>query len=95
MKQLSSENLKSILINAINKTGTLVSSFRHCAGRYLMTLRRYKGQDKSVGRQQVRGKILLEFVEDMDDNFSILKEAERKVIEDFMDVKNAKKFYNG
>jgi len=88
-KKLSSENLKSILIKAISKTETLASRFRHCAGRSLMTLRRYKGHDKSVGRQQVRGKILLKFVENMDDNFSILKEARREVIEDFMDVKNA------
>ncbi|MCL2688080.1 MAG: ATP-dependent helicase, partial [Methanobrevibacter sp.] len=77
------------LIKAINKTETLASRFRHCAGRSLMTLRKYKGKDKSVGRQQVRGKILLKFVEEMDDNFSILKEARREVIEDFMDVKNA------
>ncbi len=90
-KKLSSENLRSILINAINKTETLASRFRHCAGRSLMTLRRYKGHDKSVGRQQVRGKILLKFVEDMDEDFSILKEARREVIEDFMDVKNAKR----
>ncbi len=88
-KKLSSENLRNILIQAISKTETLASRFRHCAGRSLMTLRRYKGHDKSVGRQQVRGKILLKFVEDMDDNFSILKEARREVIEDFMDVKNA------
>ncbi|WP_042701896.1 ATP-dependent helicase [Methanobrevibacter arboriphilus] len=88
-KKLSSENLRNSLIQAISKTETLASRFRHCAGRSLMTLRRYKGHDKSVGRQQVRGKILLKFVEDMDDNFSILKEARREVIEDFMDVKNA------
>ena len=40
-----------------------------------MTIRNYKGHSKSVGRQQVRGKILLKFVEEIDDNFSILKEA--------------------
>ncbi|MDR0900507.1 MAG: ATP-dependent helicase [Methanobrevibacter sp.] len=90
-KKLTSKNLKEVLIKAIEKTETLASRFRHCAGRSLMTLRRYKGHDKSVGRQQVRGKILLKFVEDMDDNFSILKEARREVIEDFMDVENAKR----
>jgi ATP-dependent Lhr-like helicase len=56
-----------------------------------MILRRYKGKEKSVGRQQVKGKILLKFVKDLDPNFSILKEARREVIEDYMDVKNAKK----
>ena len=90
-KKISSESLRDLLIKSINKSETLASRFRHCAGRSLMTLRRYKGKDKSVGKQQVRGKILLKFVEEMDDNFSILKEARREVIEDFMDVENAKR----
>lgn len=88
---LNSENLEKILINAIDKTETLAGRFRHCAGRALMILRRYKGKEKSVSRQQVKGKILLKFVKELDDNFSILKEARREVIEDFMDVKNSKR----
>lgn len=88
---LTPENLEKILSKAIDKTETLAGRFRHCAGRSLMILRRYKGQEKSVGRQQVKGKILLKFVKDLDDNFSILKEARREVMEDYMDVKNAKK----
>ena len=36
-------------------------------------------------------KILLKFVQEMDNNFSILKEARREALEDYMDVKNAKK----
>jgi ATP-dependent Lhr-like helicase len=90
-KELTPENLEEILTLAIDKTETLAGRFRHCAGRSLMILRRYKGQEKSVGRQQVKGKILLKFVKDLDDNFSILKEARREVMEDYMDVKNAKK----
>lgn len=89
-KELNSENLEEILAKAIDKTETLAGRFRHCAGRSLMILRRYKGQEKSVSRQQVKGKILLKFVKDLDENFSILKEARREVMEDFMDVKNAK-----
>jgi ATP-dependent helicase Lhr and Lhr-like helicase len=88
---LSSLNLGEFLKEAIDRTETLASRFRHCAGRSLMILRRYKGQEKSVGRQQVKGKILLKFVKELDPNFSILKEARREVMEDFMDVKNAKK----
>lgn len=90
-KELNSENLENILVKAIDKTETLAGRFRHCAGRSLMILRRYKGQEKSVSRQQVKGKILLKFVKDLDENFSILKEARREVMEDYMDVKNAKK----
>lgn len=90
-KDLTAANLEEILSKAIDKTETLAGRFRHCAGRSLMILRRYKGQEKSVGRQQVKGKILLKFVKDLDENFSILKEARREVMEDYMDVKNARK----
>ena len=93
-KKLNPENFERILTKSLNKTETLASRFRHCAGRSLMTIRNYKGHSKSVGRQQVRGKILLKFVEEMDDNFSILKEARREALEDYMDVKNALKVIN-
>ncbi|MFY9637638.1 MAG: ATP-dependent helicase [Methanobacterium sp.] len=89
--ELKPDNIEEILIKAIDKTETLAARFRHCAGRSLMILRRYKGNEKSVSRQQIKGKILLKFVKELDDNFSILQEARREVIEDYMDVKNAKK----
>jgi ATP-dependent Lhr-like helicase len=54
-----------------------------------MILRRYRGEEKSVGRQQVRGKILLKFVSELDDKFPILEEARREVMEDYMDIENA------
>ena len=56
-----------------------------------MTLRRYKGHEKSVGRQQVRGKILLKYIQEMDNNFPILKESRREATEGYMDIKNAKR----
>jgi len=90
-QDLTSENIEEILIKAIDKTETLAGRFRHCAGRALMILRRYKGKEKSVSRQHIKGKILLNFVKELDENFSILKEARREVIEDFMDLKNAKR----
>ncbi|MBE6495323.1 MAG: ATP-dependent helicase [Methanobrevibacter thaueri] len=93
-KELNPENFERILTNSLNKTETLASRFRHCAGRSLMTLRRYKGESKSVGRQQVRGKILLKFVQEMDNDFPILKESRREATEDYMDIKNALKVIN-
>ena len=94
-KELTPENFENILAQSLNKTETLASRFRHCAGRSLMTLRKYKGESKSVGRQQVRGKILLKFVQEMDENFPILKEARREAMEDYMDVENALKVIHG
>ncbi|WP_409199819.1 ATP-dependent helicase [Methanobrevibacter sp. DSM 116169] len=88
-RELNSENFRNILIQSLNKTETLASRFRHGAGRSLMTLRNYKGQSKSVGRQQVRSKILLKFIQEMDENFPILREAQREVVEDHMDIENA------
>lgn len=90
-KELTPENFRNILTQALNKTETLASRFRHCAGRSLMTLRNYKGEKKSAGRQQVRGKILLKYVQEMDNNFPILNEARREALEDYMDIENALK----
>ena len=89
-EELNSENFRDILIKSIDKTETLASRFRDCANRSLMILRRYKGHEKSVGRQQVTSKILLNFVREIDDNFAILNEARREVIEDYMDIKHAR-----
>ena len=91
LKRLTPTNFENILIRSLDKTETLASRFRHCAGRSLMTLRRYKGHEKSVGRQQVRGKILLKYIQEMDNNFPILKESRREATEDYMDIKNAKR----
>ncbi|MDD3455201.1 MAG: ATP-dependent helicase, partial [Methanobacteriales archaeon] len=91
LQRLDPENLRRILTEAIDKTETLISRFRHCAARSLMILRRYKGREKSVGRQQVKSRILLNFVKELDENFPILKEARREVLEDYMDIKNAKR----
>ncbi|MCD7782170.1 MAG: ATP-dependent helicase [Methanosphaera sp.] len=87
--ELTSENLREILIEAIDKTETLANRFRDCANRSLMILRNYKGHEKSVGKQQVTSKILLNFVRKIDDHFVILDEARREVIEDYMDVTHA------
>ena len=91
LKRLNPDNFENILIMSLDKTETLASRFRHCAGRSLMTLRRYKGHEKSVGRQQVRGKILLKYIQEMDNNFPILKESRREATEDYMDIKKKKK----
>lgn len=55
-----------------------------------MILRQYKGQTKRVGRQAVSSKILMSAVKRIDENFTILKEARREVLEDLMDFANTK-----
>jgi len=96
---LKKEELGKIMKVAIEKTEVLKRRFRHCAGRALMILRQYKGQKKTVGKQQVSSMILMKAVKRISDDFCILKEARREVLEDLMDIENAtkivKKLKNG
>lgn len=92
---LNSENFRSVLRNAIDKSEILKRRFRHCAGRSLMILRTYMGIKKRVGRQQVSSMILMSAVRRISDEFFILKEARREVMEDLMDVDNSIKVMEG
>ncbi|MDA1196885.1 MAG: ATP-dependent helicase [Nanoarchaeota archaeon] len=89
-KLLQSKDLRKVMDMAIDKTEVLKRRFRHCAARSLMILRNYKGRKKYVGRQQVSSMILLSAVRRISQHFSILKEARREVLEDLMDIDNAK-----
>ncbi|MDP6642190.1 MAG: ATP-dependent helicase [Candidatus Nanoarchaeia archaeon] len=86
---LNSKDLRRILELAIDQTEVLKRRFRHCATRALMILRNYKGKTKRVGRQQVSSMILLSAVKRISEQFIILKEARREVLEDLMDIDNA------
>ncbi|MAG48090.1 ATP-dependent helicase [archaeon] len=87
---IKSDELNDVMKLAIDRTEVLKRRFRHCAMRALMILRNYKGRTKRVGRQQVSSMILLNAVRQLSENFSILKEARREVLEDLMDIENAK-----
>ena len=76
---------------ALERTEVLKRRFRHCATRSLMILRTYKGRTKRVGRQTVSSMILLKAIKEISNNFPILEEARREVLEDLMDIQNAKK----
>jgi len=89
--RLDPKEFREILEHAIEKTEVLSRRFRHCAARALMILRNYKGESKKVGRQQVSSMILLNAVRRISNNFPILKEARREVLEDLMDVGNAER----
>ena len=87
---LNSQNLKDILENSILKTEILKRRFRHCAIRSLMILKNYKGKTKSVGKQHMKSFFLLSAINKISKDFPILMEARREVLEDLMDIKNAK-----
>jgi len=90
IKKIKSEGLDEILKEAINKTDILTRRFRHCASRSLMILRNYKGNRKSVGKQQMKSHFLIAAVKKITNEFPILREARREVLEDLMDIQNAK-----
>jgi ATP-dependent helicase Lhr and Lhr-like helicase len=90
-KKLDSENIEEILKEAIEKTDILTRRFRHCATRSLMILRSYKGKRKSVRKQQMKSHFIISAVKKISKEFPILNEAKREVLEDLMDIKNAKK----
>ena len=95
LKLLKSQELYEVAKKAIENTEVLKRRFRHCATRALMILREYKGHKKRVGKQQVASQILINAVKRIDENFSILKEARREVLEDLMDVENAANVIKG
>lgn len=95
LKAVKSNELRELLERTIDKTEVLNRRFRHCATRSLMILRSYKGRKKSAGRQQMSSRLLISAVKRISDDFPILKEARREVLEDLMDIENAKKVVEG
>ena len=91
LRMLNEKNIEEILKEAIERTEVFKRRFRHCATRSLMILRKYKGKSKSVGKQQMKSTFLLGAVKKLDENFSILKETRREILEDLMDIEAGKK----
>lgn len=91
LRFIKPDNLEEVLREAIEKTDILARRFRHCATRSLMILRNYKGRSKTVGKQQMKSHFLLHAVKKITSEFPILREARREVLEDLMDIENAKK----
>jgi len=86
---IKSSELRKVMSLALDKTEVLNRRFRHCAARSLMILRTYKGHEKSVGKQQMSSRLLLSAVKRIANDFPILEEARREVLEDLMDIKHA------
>lgn len=86
---LKQENFRGVLEQSIDKSEVLQRRFRHCAARALMILREYLGRKKNVGRMQVNSRILFCAVKRISNDFPLLKEARREVLEDLMDAEHA------
>lgn len=86
IRLVKSHELRKLMEISVRGSEILTRRFRHCATRALMILRTYRGQTKSVGRQQMSARLLLSAVMRISEDFSILKEARREVLEDAMDI---------
>ncbi|MDA8144143.1 MAG: ATP-dependent helicase [Thermoplasmatales archaeon] len=85
---LNSSNFEETVARSISNTEVFKQRFRHCAARSLMVLRKYKGYDISVVRQQLRSDKLLKTLEGMK-SFPVIKEAYHEIMNDMMDVPRA------
>lgn len=83
------ENVDKLIQRVLRNTELLKRRFRHCAERAFMLLRRYRGREKDPHRLQLNAQTLLEAVEEIPD-FPILREAYREILEDYMDINNAR-----
>lgn len=90
-KLIDASNFEETVARSITNTEVFKQRFRHCAARSLMVLRKYKGYDISVVRQQLRSDKLLKTLEGMK-NFPVIKETYHEIMNDMMDVPRARKY---
>lgn len=82
--------LEDVLKEAVENSELMKRRFRHVATRGLMILRNYKGHEISVDKQQLSSQVLLDVVKNIE-GFPLLKETYREMLEDYMDIANAKR----
>jgi len=88
LSMITHDNFMDYARRSIANSEIFKQRFRHCAARSLMVLRKYKGYDISVARQQLRSDRLLRTLEEIR-GFPVVKETYREVMEDMMDVPRA------
>ena len=86
---LSSDEIEDALRRAIFNTELFKQRFRHCASRSFMVLRRYKGRDISVARQQLRSDKILRLLSEIPD-FPVMEETYNEIFNIVMDLPHAK-----
>ncbi len=85
---ITGSNLEDMVRRSVINTEAFKQRFRHCATRSLMVLRKYKGYDISVVRQQLRSDKVLRALEQVK-NFPVVTETYREITTDMMDVPRA------
>ena len=89
IRSIKEDNCVELLEKAIENTQLLKSVFRINACRSFMILRNYRGKKKSARKQQVSADMLIYFARKLE-NFAVLRESYREIIEDKFEVVNTK-----
>ena len=88
------ENCEQLLYRSLQNTSLLKSVFRINATRSFMILKCYKGRQKSARHQQLDADMLIGFAGKLDE-FAVLRESFREIIEDRFEVDNIKEVLRG
>ncbi|MFZ3147559.1 MAG: ATP-dependent helicase [Methanothrix sp.] len=88
------ENCEQLIFRSLQNTSLLKSVFRINATRSFMILRSYKGRQKSARHQQLDADMLIGFAGKLDE-FAVLRESFREIIEDRFEVDNIKEVLRG
>jgi len=89
ISSIGEENCEQLLYRAVQKSSLLKSVFRVNATRSFMILKSYKGSHRSARRQQLGADMLIGYASNLDD-FSVLRESYREIIEDRFEVARIK-----
>lgn len=88
------EDVRELLRESLEGTDLLQRYFRINATRSLMILKRYKGYEKSASEQQVSSEMLLGFAGELE-NFAVLEETYREILEDKLAVEPVSEVLDG
>jgi len=91
---VNSDTIEEMLRKSVWKTELFKRRFRHCAVRGLMVLKQYKGYEIGVGKQQRSSASILGVAKKIE-NFPIVEEAFREILEEVFDIEHAKEVLRG
>lgn len=92
---IQEKDVAGLMRRAAEESEIFARRFRHCCQRGLLILRQYRGQHKSVGKQQVAARIWLSAFRENDNQFPLYQEALREVVEDAWDEESVLKWVKG
>ena len=94
LNSIREENCEGLLYRALQNASILKSVFRINATRSFLILKSYKGRQKSARRQQFDADMLIGLAKKIDD-FPVLRESFREIIEDRFEIENIKEVLRG